>query len=519
MKITIVHNAIEDPDRPDEADVQVQVNAVFQALTEMGHKVETVSCALDLSGLKNSLHQQKPDMVFNLVESLDGQDRLIHLVPSVLDVLPIAYSGCSTTALFMTSNKLLAKSRLQAKRINTPQFISRPTILYDETEPTVPIRFKAVKWLVKSIWDHASYGLDEDLLLDAGTRTELEVLLEQKHRETGKEWFAEQYIDGREFNVSLLEKPDGPEVLPVAEIIFRDFPQNKPKIVGYRAKWKTDSFEYKHTIRSFDFSPTDAPLLEKLSQMALQCWYGFHLSGYARVDFRVNETGCPWVLEINANPCLSPDAGFPAALMRAGIGYVNGIGHILNAAVCRYPQKRTSSSDADRLPADAHAGPVPPAGIVFRYEVETKDIPVIEDMTRKTGFFREDEIKIAVELAQERLENGPGSGYHFVFAVREGKVVGYTCYGPIPCTLSSFDLYWIAVLPDYQTLGIGKLLLAETEKLVRRQNGLKIYIETSHKDQYASTRTFYTRCGYALTSLLEDFYGPGDGKATYCKTI
>jgi D-alanine-D-alanine ligase len=137
----------------------------------------------------------------------------------------------------------------------------------------------------------------------------------------GRPCFAEDYIDGREFNLSMLAGPSGPEVLPPAEIDFSAFPAGKPRIVGYQAKWEVDSFEYQHTPRRFDMPPSDERLLERLSDLARRTWALFGLAGYARVDFRVDAAGEPWILEINTNPCLSPDAGFPAAVAEAGLSY------------------------------------------------------------------------------------------------------------------------------------------------------------------------------------------------------
>jgi D-alanine-D-alanine ligase len=107
-------------------------------------------------------------------------------------------------------------------------------------------------------------------------------------------------------------------VLPVAEIHFVDYPEGKPHLVGYRAKWADDSFEYHHTPRSFDFGDRDHELVSDLSELARRACAEFGVGGYARVDFRVDENGRPWILELNTNPCLSPDAGFMAAAARAG---------------------------------------------------------------------------------------------------------------------------------------------------------------------------------------------------------
>ena len=141
-------------------------------------------------------------------------------------------------------------------------------------------------------------------------------MLEKKNRGRGQ-FFAERYIEGREFNQAVLAG----ELLPMAEIRFVEFPDDKLRIVDFRAKWEEDSFEYTHTLRSFDFAAADQPLLEELRAVARRCWDVFGLSGYARVDFRVDGDNRPWVLEINANPCLSPDSGFYAAAERAGLSF------------------------------------------------------------------------------------------------------------------------------------------------------------------------------------------------------
>jgi D-alanine-D-alanine ligase len=121
-------------------------------------------------------------------------------------------------------------------------------------------------------------------------------------------------------------------VLPVAEILFVDFPPDRPRIVDYEAKWQADAFAYANTPRCFDFPAEDAALLAELERLALEAWRLFGLGGYARVDFRVDGAGRPTILEINVNPCLAPDAGFVAAAERAGLDYDSVIGSIVTAA-------------------------------------------------------------------------------------------------------------------------------------------------------------------------------------------
>ena len=144
---------------------------------------------------------------------------------------------------------------------------------------------------------------------------------------------------------------------------------------------------------------------------------------------------------------------------------------------------------------------------------------MVRAIVESTGFFNPAEVGIAVELVDERLTKGPASGYHFVFAERDGRVGGYTCYGHITGKAASYDLYWIAVDASHRRGGLGRRLLDESERLIRESGGQRIYAETSTRPQYLSTRAFYERTGYRLVSQLDDFYAPGDGRATYLKIL
>ncbi len=303
------------------------------------------------------------------MESFGGSDWLAFLATAVLDVLHVPYTGSPTSAIMLSVDKLLAKERLERSDLPTPAWLTmkggvqrgpgRP--IHRTIRPNVPC-------IVKSVTQHASFGLEEDSVLAGGELNELRGALRPWAVRLGGDCFLEEYVDGREFNVAVLggatrqacekmetgsggpfveprkPRPSGvpvpnfsgaasAEVLPPAEIVFAGFPPGKPRIVGYRAKWQEDSFEYAHTVRQFDFSPEDRSLLDRLRAMALSCWDLFGLRGYARVDFRVDQAGQPWILEVNANPCLSPDAGFAAALQRASIPYREAIRRILEDAL------------------------------------------------------------------------------------------------------------------------------------------------------------------------------------------
>jgi D-alanine-D-alanine ligase-like ATP-grasp enzyme/GNAT superfamily N-acetyltransferase len=522
MKISLVHQHVPADASADERDVLDQVAAIREALVSRGHAVSVLACDTDLGNVQRKLEVIAPDCVFNLVETLAGSGRLIHLAPSLWEVKGMPFTGSSADAIYLTTHKLFAKERMLAAGLPTPAWVVRTSndghsLLYggDGGAPA--------DWITKSVWEHASVGMGDGSLLRGLPARAL------AERLPGG-FFAERYIEGREFNLALLAGPGGPEVLSPAEIAFVDFPADKPKIVSYKAKWDEASFEYTHTVRRFADPAADGPLLDELKRLALRCWEVFCLAGYARVDFRVDAAGKPWILEINSNPCLSPDSGFSAALEQAGIPFADAVERIVRAAVKE--EANVSSARHDRRYEPAESKPCerpanrPPEtsgraapGVTYRYEVLPSDVAAIREVTASTGYFYDEEIDVSVELVEERLAKGAASGYEFVVAECDGRVVGYTTFGAIPCTKSSFDWYWLAVRPELQNAGIGRRLLAEVERRSKEMGGTRLFCETSGRPQYASTRAFYERMGFALCEVLADFYGPGDGRATYSKPL
>jgi D-alanine-D-alanine ligase len=315
--VAIVHDASAAEGGPDSSDTLLEAAAIAGALFELGYDTVTVPVGLDLGVLEKFLRERTPALVFNLVESLAGRGRLIGAVPALLDALGVPFTGCSAESLGVTSHKLLAKQWLLRAGLPAPARYGDDTASDDG------------HWIVKAVFEHASLGIDDS---SVATAAAVSGVLAAREREFGGRWLAERYVPGRELNVALIAAPEGPRVLPVAEIRFEGFPAGKPAIVGYAAKWHTSSFEYRHTVRHFDVEPE---LAERAAEISRACWDLFALDGYARVDLRVDERGRPWVLEINANPCLTPDAGYAAALAQAGIGYRDAIGWLVDDALQR----------------------------------------------------------------------------------------------------------------------------------------------------------------------------------------
>ncbi len=180
--------------------------------------------------------------------------------------------------------------------------------------------------IVKAVWEHGSLGLDETSVVHCADAPGV-VSTRTLHLNT--EHFAESYIEGREFHLALLERTWGVELLPIAEILFDRFDVHAPKIYGYDGKWTPDSAAYIGTSRRFGLEDSEPELAQRLKQLALACWMLFGFSGYARVDFRVNPTETPFIIDVNPNPYLTPDSEDAAAAAEAGLSFKDLIASIV----------------------------------------------------------------------------------------------------------------------------------------------------------------------------------------------
>ena len=312
MKILVLHSDIGDNAPPEELDTLIATDAVADVLSRRDHK--TSQAPFRQAELEELLARTTPDIVFNLVEGVDGQGRLAPLAPQMLADLGMRFTGVSARAMAVTNDKPLTKSMLREAGLATPGW-------------AVPPNWAGLdggQWIVKSALEDASLGLDDGCVVAGPQVLARAAACAAKF---GGGWFAERYVEGREFNIAVL---DG-RVLPMAEMRFEQWPAGKPRIVGYDAKWEEDSSGWRGTVRAFGVERDEPELAAKLKAACEQVWKLFALSGFARVDFRVGDDGVPLILEVNTNPCISPDAGFAAAAQEAGMDYGTLIEAIVNA--------------------------------------------------------------------------------------------------------------------------------------------------------------------------------------------
>ena len=316
-KVIILHNRVDKNSRPDELDVLHQAQLVEKALGHLGYETSVMDFGRDIFGDIEKVADAKPSFVFNLGESVHDKAELLYFVPSLLRMHKLAYTGSDAESILLTTNKIITKRQLVQWGIPTANWLELGKISsFSERR----------QFILKPVLEDGSVGIQDDPLVWLPVKS----LPKRFESLSPAQYFLEEFLEGREFNLSMISGKNGPVVLPPAEMIYQDFPDTLPKILTYKAKWETESLEYKNTNRQFDTLDPDDPLARTMADMARRCWDLFGLKGYARVDFRLDAQGHAKVLEVNANPCISPDSGFIAAVLKAGMSIPDAIGNIIS---------------------------------------------------------------------------------------------------------------------------------------------------------------------------------------------
>ena len=323
MNVLVLHSRVGPDAPPDEQDTLDQAEAIAEALKLRGYGVAKEPFTSDEAALAALIRGHGSDAIFNIVESIDGSGMLAIEAPRIFDRIGVRYTGASYRALKITGDKPEAKASMRAAGLPTAPWAEGPDWAGIDDSG---------RYIVKSALEDASLGLDDDSVVSG--LGQVKVRAEYCEARYGGRWFAEAYVEGREFNVAVLEdEAREPHVLPLAEMTFQQWQPGRPKIVGYKAKWDDDSFESTRTVRAFGLEEAEPALSGVLRELSERVWKHFDLTGYVRIDFRVREDGSPMILEINPNPCLSRDAGFAAAAAEAGIPYEALIDRILTASL------------------------------------------------------------------------------------------------------------------------------------------------------------------------------------------
>ena len=334
MKIAVIFTKRADMSKSynkdwEGRDTNDDAESVMKALRELGHEVKVYYVDIDLFE-KLKKDKSDIDLVFNLCDDGYYSDpELEPHVPAMLDILDILYTGSDYLSLALCLNKGRAKKLLKYHDIPTPTFQ-----VFNSGDESIRKIFR-YPLIVKPVHEDASIGIKDDSIVhnEQDLRTRAKFVINEYKQPA----LAEEYIDGREFNVGILGD-EKKEILPISEIVF-DLPEGKPRIVNYSAKWKEESVDYKGTNRSCPAN-IDESLKKKLISLALSSSKLLLCSDYCRVDFRVDKENKPYVLEINPNPDISEDAGLFAMSQVKGYSYKEMIDKIVKNAIKRGKTKK-----------------------------------------------------------------------------------------------------------------------------------------------------------------------------------
>lgn len=487
------------PRRPERLGVLDAVDATERSLASAGHRVLRLPVrASDFDWLER-LRASDLDLLFNLCEGLNGDGSGEFRVTAAAEILQIPITGCGADVLSLALRKDRVNALLERLEVPIPRFavfeLGSPPSEWDE--------FPAI---VKPAGQDGSLGIDQKAVVRSAAqlRAVVEDLLP-----VFDTLLVQRFVDGREFNVGFV----GGHRLPLAEIDFSSMPEEMPRIVSYSAKWEHGSPADRGTI---PMCPAEVePELEtRVLEVAEAAWTAITGgAGYGRVDLRVDTEGVPYVLEVNPNPDFTPDAGLARMAAASGWDY-----NALVQAVCSEALGANGNGSADgkrarkRRKRQVKAVTLGPVDATHRAR--------IRDILEATKVFRYDEVMVAMEVLDVYLNQPEQTDYRLIGGFSEkGELIGYACYGPTPCTVGTWDLYWLAVDPTRHGQGVGRRILGRVESEISHRDGRLVLAETSSQPSYEPTREFYAHRGFELVSRVSDFYAPGDDRLIFAKRL
>lgn len=300
----------------DVSSVRLSAMAVGKALEAKGYQVELVPIeGPDLFEVFGRLRADRPDVLFNLCESLSGDPRNEPTIPALLDTFGIPYTGADTLALGLCLHKRRTKDLLIGAGVPTPPFRFLRSEADLEAARASGLDYP---WFLKLAHEDASIGVEETNVVH--DETQFLARCRRMWSEFGQSVLGEKFIAGREVNVTLIGEGAGVEILPLHEIDFAKMPEGRPHIITYAGKWDENHVDYAGT-KPVPLRDSDPALRARIAAAARAAWDATGLRDYGRVDLRLDAAGMPWVIDVNPNPDISPDAGVARAAAVAGIDY------------------------------------------------------------------------------------------------------------------------------------------------------------------------------------------------------
>ncbi len=306
-----------------EPDWDTQLN-VYEALRENGHEVGLLGVYDDINVLIEEVRQNKPDIVFNIMEGFRKKTKLERNAAWLLEMLDVPFTGANPAALLICNDKALSKKILSFHKIRVPNFHT-----FRKNRNIKSIKRPKLPAIVKPLCEEASVGISQASVVDneAACLERIKFI----HEKMNMDAIVEEYIAGREFYVSVIGNKIL-EVLPIREMKFGEISDPESKIATYKAKWD-DEYRKKWGIQNVFAGNMPEGLEGRLTHICKTAFRALNLNSYARFDARVSADGRIYILEVNANPCLAKDDEIAQSAEKAGIGYDRLIQKILSLSL------------------------------------------------------------------------------------------------------------------------------------------------------------------------------------------
>jgi D-alanine-D-alanine ligase len=333
LKVVILYNLFERLQKGEEKDILAEdaileeIGAVEEAVRSLGHQCLVMAVREEILTTIHWLNEIRPDVVFNLCESVYGNSSWEMNIPALLDLFQISYTGSPPLTLGLCQDKGKVKDILLSQGIQTPRYR-----IFDRSSNQ--IKGNLFPMIVKPLHEDGSLGISKESVVfdDASLKRQIRYVIEIYHQPA----LVEEFIDGRELNVGLIETNGKVEVLPISEIDYSEFPQGLPRICGYEAKWVPESLEYQRS-KPICPAPLEWVMKKRIEHVAVRAFKLFGCRDYSRVDLRVDREGKIYVIEVNPNPDISPQSGMTRALLARGLTYAEFVRNLLERALLRRP--------------------------------------------------------------------------------------------------------------------------------------------------------------------------------------
>jgi D-alanine-D-alanine ligase len=503
----------DHPDAESEHDILYTADCVAGVLAESGVSVARLGVTDDPAAVLAGIKAAAPDAVFNLYEGTAKWGNTEAFVGGMLELLRVPFTGSPTQPLLLARSKPLTKQLLAGAGLPTAGFLVVDAL----PVPPCPLPWPVI---VKPGKEDASVGIDQNSVVTS--QEQLAARVGYIIGRYGPPVLVERFVRGREFNVAVWDRGDGPRTLPFSEILFLEQEGDAPlwPIVSFDAKWHPHTRDFKATPAKNPAEVT--PELEAaVSALAVRAFEQVGCRDYARIDFRVDESGRPYILEVNPNPCISPLAGLAAALETADIPYAEFVRSLVRSALRRGP--RPELADAVGTGATAASGPdVAPAAARRAWKVRPArpdDADDLVELLDAADAMTADERKAAARAVRSRSRRKDWGGARVLVLAGRTRIGGFAVAVPGNPVHGTFTLETLLVDPSLRRAGHGRALAAALEADAATAGGRWLLADLPSGPAAAPARQFLTAAGFGPAGEVPGFYPEGWARLAFAKPL